>query len=884
MTPSNSIVSFGNRHIARHFTMADGAFRTIAFGDGSSDSRLTVDSREFGILFTDGSLVPGSDFVCRGHMAAEDDDGMQRLTVRLDHPKRGIHAEIVYSLRSDDFYMRKRVTLSAAAAAEHPIDRFDAEWFEASDTVDAVAEYQPLFIGNRFFAGLEYPGAANRVEDGAVRLSQFPGVRLGTEPWHSKSAVLGMAPSGDIRQGFLAYVERIRRRNPPFAYWNSGGEFQLYDPAQLRKRSMDLNATIHAALDRLQTNLTIERGVPIEAYVLEPSWHDPDTLYRIDTEKLHGGLAPLAAKLRATKSHLGLWLSPTAPICPALLSKGAVERHGYALALNPDHPGDYPCLSFPPYFKDIKAAVCRHAGQLDIAYYKMDFSFLVCEAEGHGHLATRRHGRETNIDAMIDIMQAAAVTRPGIRLVPTSGMWLSPWWLMHADVIWPHGMIDFNYERGPVSTQPRDWELTLRDQEFHRLLRVEQGRFPLSGMLYMGMGGGPRYNVAGPHESRESFLRTDVYGMARQLKCPERYVDGPPNDLAEDWDAVADTVRWALDRHDRVPDGKMILGEPAQGEVYGFQHLGPEGGVVTLRNPTMFPKHATVPVESLDARTELVAMMTFPYRRCLGVGTRDRIAARLGIDLEPHAVVVVEIRPRQSLIRPVLCGGRHALVEETPETVVYDVFQETGEPLALEVVSSFPLRGVSVDGAETETPAGRLDLPGRGTRQELELIRLPTEAVPDPDGIVAQTFRLDIPDSHTATARILADNERLHPLKLTVNTGGWYGGLPYRVCRGRGWTAYDVELDAHDMNIVRWGFPPEDAPPAANLWLLHSRQLERRRIAIAFGHRPNKPWPELPTPFAGTVHDAVCVSRAAAKDAGSKAPWTDEYAQHTETD
>jgi hypothetical protein len=561
--PADVSLSLANQFLERTFVVSKGVFRSVGAVNRRTGANLPLASREFRIVFLDGATVDGTDFVCRGHERRGGPDGTVQVAASLEHPRLGLRAEVLYTLGSQDFYLRKQVSLCADRPGPTPVDRLDVESFDTPVPASVALEYQPIFLGDGFFLGLEYPGCENVADKEGMRVSHYPGAVLGVQPLQSKAAVLGAAFRGDLLKDFNEYVARIRRRCPPFLMWNSGGLLQIYDPVQLPKEAMNLYATLSGAIRRLQEELTRRRQCPFHAFVLEPSWHDRNTLYRVDETKFPGGLGPLARELRDAGSRIGLWLSPTTPVCAALLTRKAVEEAGYAVAVNPKHGAHYPCLSFPRYFTDIKEVMRRYARDLGVGYYKMDFSYFACEGEGHGHLPNLRHGREANLNAMLDLMAILGRENPDLRLVPTSGMWLSPWWLMHAHVIWPHGMMDFDYCRGPVAVNPRDWELTLRDQEFHRLLRQERGRFPLSGMVFMGMAAGPRYNIAGPYETRESYTRTLTHNVARQIRGPERYADIPPSGLAEDWDTTAQTIRWSFDRYHRVPDGEVVLGEPA---------------------------------------------------------------------------------------------------------------------------------------------------------------------------------------------------------------------------------------------------------------------------------------------------------------------------------
>jgi hypothetical protein len=275
-----------------------------------------------------------------------------------------------------------------------------------------------------------------------------------------------------------------------------------------------------------------------------------------------------------------------------------------------------------------------------------------------------------------------------------------------------------------------------------------------------------------------------------------------------------------------------------------------------------------------------VAEQVFPVRRVLGVG-RSAALAQCRLDLGPHGAAVVEVWRQAELRRPVPVGCRYALVEDKPGKIVFDVFADAGVQARFELLSPTPLQACYV-GDKPVDPAGAIVVPPQGEREHLSIRRLP-DTPAGKDGVLMHTYRLDVPDAHQATVRILAEDAKLHALKISVNMGGFFGGLPFKVCQGNGWTAYDLELNSRDMNVVRWGFPPDDAPTVAKMWLIRRRELRRTRVKVVFAPVPTgQAWPELPTPFAGAVWDAVCVSDVAPEPAPELQPWTDEYAENAD--
>jgi len=892
-----------NDFIEREISLRDGRVKTIAIRNKATGERLRMDSAEFCVLFIDGTRVKGDSFRFLGHRVQEEKDGGLVCVFRLRHEKLGLHGEICFRLGPKDFFIRKTVSLRKAGGRKLVIDRFDVEHFSVRKELLPEDFYQasgqgraaqgeannqgmpidklgqPVFIGGNFFTGLEYPAGHNENRSGVVQLFHFPGKPAGQNGWTSKTAVFGAAISGDLQKDFLAYVDLIRKKTKPFVMLNSGGELQVYDPVQLPNMNSTMRGVIDETLQNLKKELVERRGVPFDCYQPDAGWSNPDTLYEIDRKKFPDQFKSLTRQLRQMGANLGLWLSATPPLSPALVKAEAMKKLGYEIAANRFAAGLYPCLSAPRYNKAIREVMRRHLVRHRIRHYKMDFEFFPCEARNHGHLPNLRHGFEANADALIALLQELREASPDVVLNPTSGMWLSPWWLMHAETIWPHTMWDFNYNRQPVCTSPRDWEHTNRDENVYQLLRVERCRFPFSGICSFVLHYGPRYNVAGPHEDLRSFVNTLVHSNARQLTITDKHLSSPLNMDKARWDAMAETLRWTLYWTDKVPDGTMILGRPAKGELYGYSYLGNHGGIVLLRNPSMFSQTGRVPLDALNGKDDFALEITYPCRKTLGIGKRDQLNKISKITAEPYEVIVLEIKPLREIAYPLLSGCRYAITKKEAGKITFEIYNEPGQALD---VSAIGYRGIKSMRAEGGVVKGaRAHLASKLTKDSVRIIPLAPRTVQGLDGagkpFKVQTARLDIPESEKATVRIVAKEEKARLLRISANMGGWFGGLPYRACLGKGWTAYEIDLDYRDMNVISWGFP-EGEPANYSVWLIRSYRLEKRRIEVSYKADKRKPAPpQLPTPFAGLITETLKVAPTG-KRVGDGL-WTDEYAQ-----
>jgi GNAT superfamily N-acetyltransferase len=64
-----------------------------------------------------------------------------------------------------------------------------------------------------------------------------------------------------------------------------------------------------------------------------------------------------------------------------------------------------------------------------------------------------------------------------------------------------------------------------------------------------------------------------------------------PDSLSDgEWAVLSEALRWARDHHDVLARSRMVLGDPAAGEVYGFAARRGHRATLCLRNPAAVPQ------------------------------------------------------------------------------------------------------------------------------------------------------------------------------------------------------------------------------------------------------------------------------------------------------
>ncbi len=159
----------------------------------------------------------------------------------------------------------------------------------------------PVVTDTAFF-GVEHPLSINRGEMGYVRCFLPRGTSLLAGESYTCSLVVGFVPDGQMRRGFLAYLER-ERAHPyrPFLHYNSWydiGYFSKYD----EKAALDV-------INAFGEELNVKRGVKLDSFLFDDGWDDPKTLWRFNSGFPNGftKVRQAAAKYGAAP---GIWLSP----------------------------------------------------------------------------------------------------------------------------------------------------------------------------------------------------------------------------------------------------------------------------------------------------------------------------------------------------------------------------------------------------------------------------------------------------------------------------------------------------------------------------------------------------------------------------------------------
>lgn len=458
----------------------------------------------------------------------------------------------------------------------------------------------------------------------------------------SGSLVLGVSPRGQLRRGFLAYLER-ERAHPSRAVlhyntWYSVGTGDMY-------KAGDAQAAVEQVLKALA-----ERGVHLDAMLLDDGWDDPDAALYEPSAQFAQGMQDFVSRMQELRVGLGVWFSPfggyNEPRQRRLRSARlaglpvreepeprvrAVDRGAGACSeAKPCGVGEGGCGSdadcvghlicfltqvgiSPPgvdtsQIEDPDRDFCSDPGVrsaflslTEPAYFEyfvgvvrrwLEQGAVMLKLDGVGDPAGRGHTSAHDWDATLRLLWELRASSPDIFINLSTGTWASPFWLLSADTIWRRGH-DHYFEGVGV---PRERWITYRDGRVYAEVVAKSPFFPLNSLMIHGiiyaesawdltepLGGGRGSAAHFQHEVRSAF--------ASGTMLQELYVT-PARLTARNWDDLAEAAAWARSATAVMADAHWLGGDPNRLEVYGWAAWRDQDGdgdapraILAFRNP-----------------------------------------------------------------------------------------------------------------------------------------------------------------------------------------------------------------------------------------------------------------------------------------------------------
>jgi hypothetical protein len=578
----NNIV-LKNAELTARWTTTDGKLQSGPFGPPMIVDGQLLTGDLFTIVFANGQKLASSAMRISGaaqivdlkpnDQAArlEEHFAGKRIVVQLEDPDSKLSATWAAELRDGDNYVRQEVSLSAGADTPIGEVRLFDFWmpFVNLPGVSGSVKGSPVVAGD-YFLGFEHPLSQCVVEKGQVRCWIGRELPLKAGQTIQYSSVIGIVPRGQLRRGFLNYVERTRAHPyRPFLHYNSWfdiGFGERYDQA--------------AALDAIHAfgeELNVKRGVKLDSFLFDDGWDDPKSLWSFDSG-FPNGFTPVKEEAAKYGAAPGIWLSPWGGYDVA---KEQRMKYGGAQGFEMNEKGF--ALSGPKYFARFRDVTLEFIQKYGVNQFKID---------GTGNVNSVFPGSEFDSDfhAAINLIGEWRKVKPDIFVNLTTGTYPSPFWLDYADSIWRGGDDTSFAGVGPW----REKWITYRDADTYAGIVKKGPLFPLNSLMLHGI----VYARQAEHltdDPMHAFAHEvhSYFGSGTQLQ--EMYIThGLMSDT--DWDVLAEAAKWSRENAETLADAHWIGGNPAKLKVYGWAAWSPKKGILTLRNPSGKPQSFSLDV------------------------------------------------------------------------------------------------------------------------------------------------------------------------------------------------------------------------------------------------------------------------------------------------
>jgi len=546
------------------------------------------------------------------------------VTFTHRHEALGITAEVKYWLDGDCPWFHKQLVLHAPPGSPtlkrlwvdvqddppRPIRRVgyglrggrDCEEVNGLDTYAAQPGCGYPVYADDWFVGLEHP-AAFTVPGERLELYQHP-VWDDSGTIESFPAVYGAAR--DHRQvpgAFMDYLSHIRRPRLPKPFititagWSTralgGGEYI---------GSFEVNEAFVDAI--------VELDLRPDAVAIDAGNFDRRSLFhhKGDDEQDTRFIA-FAQRCKELGFELSLWVSHNGRTG---FDMEWIKAQGWKTGEGPGTPychGEFVVMMQPDYEGALAQRFERLVGEVGAKHLKIDWDN---ECATSGEFAQRyptvEHVREETIKAFNRIDRRMRAKNP--ELITRNGWWPSPWWLCHADHVWLVDSGDCEYASWPSRTQ-RDREITHRDAMYHQILVRSETPCPLDAFDNHGFAHALDNCFSDePHTWLDNAVLASTRGTTyvHLPFCPE----GLRQWQADTFQQVLDWMHYHADELGNR-GSRMVGGNPALGQVYGYLHPGQDRSWLVLRNPSPEPQIVSLPFATWLPYAPRTVRQVYPF-------------------------------------------------------------------------------------------------------------------------------------------------------------------------------------------------------------------------------------------------------------------------------
>lgn len=532
-----------------------------------------------------------------------------------------LHDSCNYVVQTFELTSTEKNTIEKAVLIKLPLDNITRECGDVDGS--------PIVRQNMFFA-LQHPLSKMDTSANFIQLFLEEEKTIDSLQSFTASIAWGITPAGQLRRGFLYYVEH--ERAAPYhqiLHYNSWLDISWFD----RK----LNDSV--CLDRIQMyadSLIVKRHTPMNAFLFDDGWDDNQTLWNFD-KGFPDGFTHLQSLANRYGSQLGVWLSPWGGY-----GEAREERLKYGSRQQPPFETNVNgfSLSGHNYYERFKNVTENFIKNYDIAIFKFDGIGNISDADSTVNFKDTA-GRKIvlhDFEALLRLTKDLRALKPDIYLSITTGTWSSPFWLNYGDITWRSGDDNGQYGSG---SERQQW-LNYRDKEVYENVVQPAPLYPLNALMTHGICIADN-GLPGKFEKDDKNIADEIwsfFGTGTSLQ--EMYIN-PHLLSSNDWNCLAKAIKWSRKNADVFPDVHWVGGNPAKAEVYGYAAWRENHGVITLRNPSNKSQTFILDTKNVfDLPSGFNAIYRFRVINEISKKQFSQKGEKITITLQPYEILVME--------------------------------------------------------------------------------------------------------------------------------------------------------------------------------------------------------------------------------------------------
>jgi hypothetical protein len=565
-----AVLSLSNQMMEAQWSVTNDQLTGLKLLVRRSGLEVSLPHDPFSYSFKDGTSVRASDMTITdgpqieslpsnsGASRAAEHFAGKAIWIRLEDPKKRVSVVWRAVLRDDSNYVRQEIALSAPYGDQPVAEVYLFNGNLPGAKVIGSVKGSPVIAGN-LFLGFENPLAQCQTTV-TVTCSMKRELPLKKGQSVDYSLVIGVSPPGQMRRGFLNYLER-ERAHPyrTFLHYNSWYDIGYGKPYDA--------AAVLDVIGAFGTELVRKRSVKMDSFLLDDGWDNPQSIWHLNTG-FPDGLVPVRHAAQEYRAAVGVWLSPWGGYDEAKQERlNASVKYGFET-----NPGGF-ALSGPKYYARFREVSLDFIQKDGINQFKID---------GTGNVDSVFPGSSFDSDfaAAIRLIEDWREEKPDVFVNLTTGTYPSPFWLRYADSIWRGGD---DHSFAGVGSWREKW-ITYRDAQTYRNVVLAGPLFPLNSVMLHGLIYARQAEHLGSDPGNDFSNEVHSYfGSGTQLQ--ELYVSHTLLSK-NNWDALAEAANWSRRNAEVLRDTHWIGGDPGKLEVYGWAAWSPAKAILTLRNPS----------------------------------------------------------------------------------------------------------------------------------------------------------------------------------------------------------------------------------------------------------------------------------------------------------